>query len=355
MLWWMSFLDRARAGWIERPPSLSGRPRDLRRALTHGAALAGLLIGGTIGIRALATAWGFDSIAYWAVDPAHPYAAGLGRYGAFLYSPVFAQVFGILGWLSWPAFLAVWTTVLVAAYLWLARSSALWLLAFPPVVLEIAYGNINLLLAAAIVLGFRYPWTWAFVLLSKVTPGVGLTWFVARREWRSLAIALGATVLIATLSFVIAPSAWIEWVRFLAAQTGGVQPTNSLAIPLSIRLPIAIAIAWWGGRTDRAWTVPLSALIAAPAIWHATLSLLVGAVALAQRPELAKPRPQGPTGMRLDWARRVMSSRAVPPIVASGSTATPAVTNAPDVTSATRSERVAVGQARIASGSNTTR
>ena len=43
----------------------------------------------------------------------------------------------------------------------------------------------------AIVLGFRWPFTWAFVLLTKVTPGVGLLWFAVRREWRSLAIALG--------------------------------------------------------------------------------------------------------------------------------------------------------------------
>ncbi len=46
-------------------------------------------------------------------------------------------------------------------------------------------------MAAAIALGFRYPATWAFVLLAKVTPGIGLLWFLVRREWRNLAIALG--------------------------------------------------------------------------------------------------------------------------------------------------------------------
>ena len=52
-------------------------------------------------------------------------------------------------------------------------SRVLWLLALPPVALELYHGNIHLWIAAAIVLGFRYPWTWAFVLLTKVTPGVG--------------------------------------------------------------------------------------------------------------------------------------------------------------------------------------
>ena len=40
-------------------------------------------------------------------------------------------------------------------------------------VMELAGGNIHLLLAAAIVLGFRWPATWSLVLLTKVTPVSG--------------------------------------------------------------------------------------------------------------------------------------------------------------------------------------
>jgi hypothetical protein len=76
---------------------------------------------------------------------------------------------------------------------WLGWRRTLLVLAFPPVALELYHGNIHLLLAAAIGLGLRYPWTWAFVLLTKVTPGVGLIWFAVRREWRQLGIALGVT------------------------------------------------------------------------------------------------------------------------------------------------------------------
>ena len=71
--------------------------------------------------------------------------------------------------------------------------------------MELAGGNIHLLLAAAIVLGFRWPWTWAIVLLTKITPGIGLLWFVVRREWRDLAIALGATAAIVAVSFLVWP------------------------------------------------------------------------------------------------------------------------------------------------------
>ena len=37
--------------------------------------------------------------------------------------------------------------------------------------MEIAGGNVTLLLAVAIVAGFKRPWTWAFVILTKITPG----------------------------------------------------------------------------------------------------------------------------------------------------------------------------------------
>ena len=62
-------------------------------------------------------------------------------------------------------------------------SRCLWLFAFPPVALELYHGNVHLLIAAAIALGFSYPWTWSFVLLTKVTPGLALVWFAVRREW----------------------------------------------------------------------------------------------------------------------------------------------------------------------------
>jgi hypothetical protein len=59
--------------------------------------------------------------------------------------------------------------------------------------MELAGGNIEILIAVAIVVGFRWPAAWSFVLLTKVTPGVGLLWFAVRREWNQLATALVAT------------------------------------------------------------------------------------------------------------------------------------------------------------------
>jgi hypothetical protein len=216
---------------------------------------------------------GFDAFAYWSLDPSRPYDLPNSALGAFLYSPPLVRVFAPAALLSWTQFWFLWTAVLLATVLWLGGRRAAWLLAFPPVALELYYGNINLLIAAAIALGFRYPAAWAFVLLAKVTPGIGLLWYAVRGEWRSLAVALGSTGLIVAVSFAIDGSLWPQWIaavqRDANSNLGGV-----LAIPLWLRLPAAAAIVSWGARANRPWTVPVGATVAMPVLWVAVFSTL---------------------------------------------------------------------------------
>jgi hypothetical protein len=146
--------------------------------------------------------------------------------------------------------------------------------------MELAGGNIELLLAVAIVLGFRWPATWAFVLLTKVTPGVGLLWFVVRREWRSLAIVLGATAAIAAVSIVLAPAAWAQWPSVLAGIAGRSGTWAAVPIPLVVRLPFAVALVVWGARTNRRWTVPVASMLALPALWYGGFSMLLAVLPL---------------------------------------------------------------------------
>ena len=56
----------------------------------------------------------------------------------------------------------------------------------PGVIEDLVRGNIHVLLAVTILAGFRYPGAWSFVVLTKVTPGIGLLWFAIRREWGAL-------------------------------------------------------------------------------------------------------------------------------------------------------------------------
>jgi len=155
------------------------------------------------------------------------------------------------------------------------------LLVFLPVPMELFEGNIHLLLALAIVVGFRYPAAWAFVLVTKMTPGIGLLWFAVRREWRPLAIALAATALLLAASLLI-PGAWTAWWAHMTDQPQGPTP-NQVNVPTWFRLPLAAALVAWGARSDRRWTVIVAATLALPALWLYGLSMLVGIVPLTAR------------------------------------------------------------------------
>jgi len=221
-----------------------------------------------------------DGLVYWGVDPAAPYAgATVGGQGAYLYSPAFTQAFMPFRMLPREAFAIVWSALILAAAVWMARAWPLMLLPlFLPVLQDVMIGNIHILLALAIYLGFRWPATWAFVLLTKVTPGVGLLWFVVRREWRSLAIALGTTAAIVVVSYVVAPQQWADWLGLLR-KDGGQESSRLL-----LRLVAAAALVTWGALTDRAWTVPIAAMLALPVIWMDSFAMLIAAVALKVRP-----------------------------------------------------------------------
>jgi hypothetical protein len=264
-----------------------------RRAVRHGLAIAGVIAAAWMYLVVGDQTWrhpAADGLVYWGVNVSDPYAgATVGGANAYLYSPAFAQVFALLGMLPQVVFTVGWTVFLAAVAWWLARPwpASLLVLALP-VSEEILIGNIHLLLAAAIVLGFRWAGTWAFVLLTKVTPGVGLLWFAVRREWRALAIALGTTAVIAAASFVIAPDAWRDWIGLLR-HDGGTQSSVLL-----VRIAVAAVIVTWGALTDRRWTVPLAAMLALPVIWMDSFSMLLGCVALSGSREarpVTEPRP----------------------------------------------------------------
>jgi hypothetical protein len=210
---------------------------------------------------------------------------------AYVYSPAFLQLLSPLTALPWQAFMAAWTAILVGcvAFLTGPRLLAAGLL-FPFTAMEVAGGNVSLLLSVAIVLGFRWPATWAIVLLTKITPGIGLLWFAVRGEWRALAIAGGATAAIAGVSYLLLPDAWPRWFEVIAANAGKGGTWASVPIPLWLRLPPAIALVVWGARTDRRWTVPVASMLALPALWYGGISMLLAVI------PLLPGRPGAPSG-----------------------------------------------------------
>ena len=230
---------------------------------------------------------GWDAHVYWSASLSHPYVATLagaaGAPGAYLYSPVFRQVLEPLALLPWPVFHALWLALLIGLILLLTGPLAIVVLLNPIMLIELAAGNIHVLLATAIVLGFRYPATWAFVLLTKVTPGVGVLWFLVRREWRKLAAVALGTLVVSGISFALAPGLWVEWIQSLVrnASIPASDYTGAIFGPLWLRGPLAAVIVAWGALTDRRWAVPVAATLAIPLLAYFNLSLLVALVPLA--------------------------------------------------------------------------
>lgn len=233
-----------------------------------------------------------DAEAYWGFDFGSLYrGVKLGDQDAFLYSPVVAALFAPLSLLPYEAFYAILAAVNLAALVWLLgwELAALSLFILP-VSNEVARGNIHLLLAAAIVIGFRYPASWAWVLLTKVTPGIGLAWFAFRREWRSLALALLATGTITAISFVAAPDLWTGWFAMLADNADSTRP-SLFQIPVLPRLAAALVVLSVGAWRGRPAVVPVAALLALPAIWVNSLAMLVAVYPLWRDPDDRVIRP----------------------------------------------------------------
>ena len=262
------------------PGSIVGLLRRNRRALRDALIVAGLLRAVVYFFGQGIHPWtfvGIDARAYWRVDLAHPYVtSAVGEYSTYLYSPAFAQALSPLYVLSFGAFFMLWTVASVAVLYWLVRPWP-WalLILFLPWTYELFVGQVHLFIAAVIVLGFRYPALWAFAILTKITPGIGLLWFLVRREWRPLAIALGATALIALISFVLSPSAWFDWYAFLRGSTG----SGELLYP---RIAAAAVIVVAGALTGRRWAVPIAVWLALPVVWIESWVILLAIIRLQE-------------------------------------------------------------------------
>ena len=264
------------ANWFE------GLTQTQRRAIRDGLIIAGVIFNATLVIFWLPRLYlWIDAEAWWHIDLANLYSAmhDPGEIGAFRYAPAIAWLFLPGTWVSWPALIAAYLALNgVALVAMTGRWALLFLVAFPPVLLELVNGNISIFMALAVWAGLRWPAAWAFLLLTKVTPGVGVLWFAGRREWRGLAIALGFTVAIVAIGFAIAPNLWLDWFQVLTIASG-VPPSPGVP-PLLLRLPIAGVLALWAGRTGRAWVVPIAVYLALPILWLQGLAILTASFPL---------------------------------------------------------------------------
>jgi hypothetical protein len=194
-----------------------------------------------------------DAAAYYYADGYKPTFTP--QYG---YSPAFLWAFAPFRLLPFDAFVWVWAGLHVAALLWLRAG---WFLAIPGVNEDVIRGNVTVFVAVAVVLGMRYGAAWAFPLLTKVLPGVGIVWHLVRREWRQLGWAFGVTGAIVLVGVILQPALWVEWIELLAGEGTG---TAGSLVP---RLILAAGIVAYAGLTSRAWLVPVGMLVGWSYLW----------------------------------------------------------------------------------------
>lgn len=237
----------------------------------------------------------FDLHAYWATRAGVDYASQhAGPAGTYLYSPAFAQAIRPLTILPLPIFAAIWTSIGAVLLVWLTGRRVLLVALLPPVLLTLVQGQLDIAFATVAVLGLRWPALWVLPLLTKITPGIGIVWFLVRREWRSLVIALGVTLGVMGVSFLLDQGGWASWAAMLLRAEFPKDPQLVyLDVPLTVRLPIALLVIAWGARTSRTWTIPVAMTLAMPIVWANSVTILVALIPLLAAERSANASPTG--------------------------------------------------------------
>lgn len=290
---WFNWLSTSQA-----TASSSSLMMTIRRALLAPSRV-GLAIGflGTLAVG-LALRYRFpdlagtDTFAYWIVDPADPYSSPtFPERGTFLYSPAMALIMAPLGALPWAVVAWLWLAAQAAVLSWSLGAMSVMVAMSIVVAPDLLYGNVAIFILAISAFGSRWPALWALPILAKGTPVVGLVWFLARGEYRKLAIAVFTTVALVAVSLVYAPTAWLDWIGVLASAAA--VPDASFA-PLWVRWPLAAVLTAWAARTDRPWLVPIAVAVSFGHGWLSTYTVALGAVTVA-RPALLEVVAPGST------------------------------------------------------------
>lgn len=204
---------------------------------------------------------------------------------AFHYPPPVAQALAPLALVLPPlVFIAAYRALLLLTVWYLAGRRALpmfALLAFIPVAIALRIENVELFMAAALVLGLqRWPWLFTLGAIVKVSPGLGLVYLALRRRWRDFALSAALGLAIVGVSYALAPQLWVEFLDAIAGRAGLVG--NSLIpVPYWLRagagLLLSIVAGLRGGRTGELLLV-LAVTIANPGLSLQGFAVLAAAV-----------------------------------------------------------------------------
>jgi hypothetical protein len=188
---------------------------------------------------------------------------------AFYYAPPWAVLFAALSWvpdlaMQWAMMGLGLVSIRYVVGSWLWAGLVFW---YPVSIMLLQAGNIEFLIAAAMVLAARgHAGPLTFAAFAKVAPIFG----VSRNGWREAVLVIGIAVLV-TLPWL---ELWPAWIQSLLSQP--TQTDVHFGPPWYLRLPIALALL----LLRRPWARALAVVVAMPAFWLGTLVLLIAVVRL---------------------------------------------------------------------------
>ncbi len=198
----------------------------------------------------------------------------------FFYAPPWAVAFAAVSWLPTQTWGLAIVAIETAALRYLAGSWLRfgWFCLWPFVAWELPSGNINLLMAAAVVAAVRgEPRAAVVMALAKISPALA----IRRQDWRK------ALTVLAIAGALTLPWLWLwpAYVGHLVAAMSGPLPGPQVPISFPVRLAMAAALL----IVRRPWAVALAAVIATPALYFGSLVLLVAPAALLVGPRRRAP------------------------------------------------------------------
>jgi hypothetical protein len=220
----------------------------------------------------------------------------------FVYPPPTIPIFELLASIPRPVAETIWVVGSVAAVvaaLWLLGVRGRWLLvllAWPPLAVGLAVGNVASFTFLLFVAGFRFGALLILGGMFKPQSTIPALWLVRERRWRSIAVGIG---ILASVALVALPftglEAWPAWLNALWSFQASVAAFPSIeglalvrGVGTSLALVVtvvAIGLAFIGRGRNGIARFGLASILASPTLYlHGLSPLLPGALFLG--PEL---------------------------------------------------------------------
>jgi hypothetical protein len=198
------------------------------------------------------------------------YVGQIGDATNFPYAPTWAVIAAAASLLPGALLQAGLMLVDVAAVRYVCGSwrAAGYVFAWPLTAFVMTSGNVDIVIAAAIVMAWReHAGPLALMALTKLAPALALP----PRRWRQI-VATAVVCFVMTVPWL---HLWPEWIAYLLRQPALI--SISIPIPWYYRLPFALALI---AVVRRPWAAALAVTAAMPSLYLSTSVILIAPIRL---------------------------------------------------------------------------